>query len=164
MHYIRRFAQLSGGDRLLLLRAYCWILWVYLRLKFQGFRETAMHVPPYSEQLDRSVPGEVLDHAQRYARFIALAARYHVVSAQCLQRALVLHYWLRHDGIPSELRIGVRKEAGELKAHAWVEVAGRLVNEHPASVAAFTPLSGIADPDGSPARSWILASGAVPRD
>ena len=31
----------------------------------------------------------------------------------------------RRRGMPAQLRIGVRKEAGNLVAHAWIECAGR---------------------------------------
>jgi hypothetical protein len=81
--------------------------------------------------------------AARYAWAIALAARHHVVRARCLHRALVLHRWLRREGLPSELRIGVRKVDGALLAHAWVELDGEAVGDQPAAVAAFAPLTGL---------------------
>jgi hypothetical protein len=59
-----------------------------------------------------------------------------------LQRSLVLNYWLRREGLPSELRIGVRKDGDALKAHAWVELGRHVVNDPVAAVAAFTPLAG----------------------
>jgi len=31
---------------------------------------------------------------------------------------------LAHSGIATELKIGVRKEAGQLSAHAWLEYQG----------------------------------------
>jgi len=39
----------------------------------------------------------------------------------CLKRAVVLYHLLRRDGVPVELRIGVRRDAnGLLAAHAWL--------------------------------------------
>ena len=52
-----------------------------------------------------------------------------VPRATCLVRAIALELLLRRSGRPAELRIGVAKEAGELKAHAWVEAEGRLLLE-----------------------------------
>jgi len=52
-----------------------------------------------------------------------------------------LHHWLRGEGLPSELRIGVRKEHGALKAHAWVELGDHVVNDRPSAVEEFTVLS-----------------------
>ena len=49
--------------------------------------------------------------------------------ATCLPQSLALWWLLRHRGIHGELRLGVRKEGEELKAHAWVEVAGVALND-----------------------------------
>jgi Transglutaminase-like superfamily len=39
----------------------------------------------------------------------------------CLKRAAVLYHLLRRDGVPVELRIGVRRDdTGLLAAHAWL--------------------------------------------
>src|ERR1700734_1149384 len=50
-----------------------------------------------------------------------LGAR-HWMNALCLPRALAAHAMLRRRGIASRLCLGVAREAGELGAHAWVEI------------------------------------------
>jgi hypothetical protein len=47
----------------------------------------------------------------------------------CLIRSLYLFWLLRRQGVMSNLRIGVRLAGGKLQSHAWVEVAGRPVND-----------------------------------
>jgi hypothetical protein len=47
----------------------------------------------------------------------------------CLRRSLVLQKMLSKRGIATELKIGVRKEAGQLSAHAWVEYQGKSLGE-----------------------------------
>jgi hypothetical protein len=47
--------------------------------------------------------------------------------ALCLQRSFVTTYLLRKYGFPAEMVLGAQKLP--FKAHAWVEVAGRSVNE-----------------------------------
>ena len=89
--------------------------------------------------------GEGLDptdaeRIRRYAGSLEIAARYHIVQARCLHRSLALHKWLREEGLPSQLRIGVLKDGNELRAHAWVELGGNAINDHPRAVAIFTPL------------------------
>ena len=49
----------------------------------------------------------------------------------CLERSLTLWWLLRRDGIDGELHIGARKEDGQLKAHAWVELRGEVLNDSP---------------------------------
>lgn len=47
--------------------------------------------------------------------------------ALCLQRSFVTTYLLRKYGVPAHLVLGAQKLP--FKAHAWVEVDGRAVNE-----------------------------------
>jgi hypothetical protein len=47
--------------------------------------------------------------------------------ALCLQRAFVTTYLLRKYGIPGEMVLGAQKLP--FKAHAWVEIQGRAINE-----------------------------------
>jgi hypothetical protein len=65
-----------------------------------------------------------LDRAQRTAALVRRAARYTLLPARCLEQSLVLARLLRQQRIPSKLCFGVRKEASQLHAHAWVECDG----------------------------------------
>ena len=47
--------------------------------------------------------------------------------ALCLQRSFVTTYLLRKHGVPAEMVLGAQKLP--FKAHAWVEVDGRAINE-----------------------------------
>jgi hypothetical protein len=141
----RRLRRLAGDPAggLLLARAGAAIALVHLDLHLGGLPR-ALGSPPGGAAAPRArwvVDEGALGRAERYARSIETAARYHPVRARCLHRALVLHRWLRREGLPSELRIGVRKVGGALNAHAWVEVGGTAVGDHPAALAPFTPLA-----------------------
>lgn len=69
-------------------------------------------------------------HARVLARMVAVAANHGVYRASCLEQSLTLWWLLRRRGIDSQIRIGVRKEADRLEAHAWVEFAGVVLNDH----------------------------------
>ena len=58
-----------------------------------------------------------------------LAVRYSPLAANCLPRSLTLWWLMRRRSIPGELRIGVRQEAGQLEAHAWVELDGLAIDD-----------------------------------
>jgi len=60
--------------------------------------------------------------ATRLAELAAIAGRHGLVTATCLRQALLVYTWLRRRGLDPQLQIGVRKDGGELEAHAWVEV------------------------------------------
>src|SRR5436190_24165210 len=47
--------------------------------------------------------------------------------ALCLQRSFVTTYLLRKYGVPAHMVLGAQKLP--FKAHAWVEVEGRTINE-----------------------------------
>lgn len=49
--------------------------------------------------------------------------------ALCLQRSAATTCLLRHYGVPAQLVIGTQQMP--FKAHAWVEVDGRVVNDKP---------------------------------
>jgi hypothetical protein len=50
-------------------------------------------------------------------------------TVRCLQRSAATAILLRRHGIPAEMVIGVQMVP--LKSHAWVEVAGCVVNDKP---------------------------------
>lgn len=67
--------------------------------------------------------------ADAIARAVASAANHHLWPMRCLPRSIALRRMLAGHGVAARVRIGVRREAGVLAAHAWVEVAGRAIGE-----------------------------------
>ncbi len=136
---IRRLGALSGAERTMLVRAFVLLVLIDLGLRIRGFRRIAGWAPRVSES---RADAAAFQQANLYAHWIDIAARHYVLPARCLPRSLALHVWLRREGIASELRIGVHRQAGDFTAHAWVELDGRPANEQPGVVAAFRPLAG----------------------
>lgn len=60
---------------------------------------------------------------------VDLAAIWYWKEVKCLQRSAATVYLLRRHGVAAELVIGA--QAMPFKAHAWVEVQGRIVNDRP---------------------------------
>ena len=74
---------------------------------------------------------------------VRLAARNVPCRARCLEQSLTLWYLLRRHGVPSALRIGVRKAGGQtLEAHAWVELEGRPINDRPDIALSYAAFEG----------------------
>lgn len=135
---LRRFASLPGDDRRLLLAAMSSLLVADLGLRVLGFRRLSDRIVPAAPSAP--VRAGDLERSQCYRRWIDAASRHHPARTQCLQRSLVLHWWLRREGVPSELRIGVRKKDGRFEAHAWVELGEYVLNDPVAKIASFAPL------------------------
>ncbi len=82
----------------------------------------------------RSGPGDEAAKqadAHRLAWCVQVAAAYGPWPANCLQRSVVLWWFLRRRDLESELRIGVRRdpETGALDFHAWLEHDGVVLND-----------------------------------
>ena|SRR5437879_4302645 len=67
------------------------------------------------------------DTIDRVCTALNYACAWYPKPARCLQRSFVTTYLLRKQGVPAQLVLGAQKLP--FKAHAWVEVNARAVNE-----------------------------------
>ena len=128
---------------MLLVRATVDLTRVYAALRFGEFQRVIEQVPASADRDAPPPDAATVRRARRYARIIGRVARWHVLPVACLPKSLVLHRWLRAEGVPSDLRIGVQRSADALKAHAWVQIGNVVVNDEPAAVRPFTPLGSV---------------------
>jgi hypothetical protein len=68
-----------------------------------------------------------LGTTDRVCDAVNLACSWYPKRALCLQRSAITTCVLRSSGIPAQMVLGAQKLP--FKAHAWVEVNGRAVNE-----------------------------------
>lgn len=134
-----KFTTLPAADQGIFFAALMLLPWFWLALRVLGLRRLQewLHTPAAAE----SNPDLV--QAKRLARLVNRAAQQPVVPATCLSRSLLLQWFLKRQGIASQLCIGIDKTATVFKAHAWVECAGVPVNDQPniaQHFAAFPPL------------------------
>ena len=94
-----------------------------LALRLFGFQRTQAALTR-ADRTPRAVPGERRLAAPKIAAIVAAAGRYSIGRPKCLPQALVLQRLLRRQGLPAELRIGVRPQEENIEAHAWVECDG----------------------------------------
>lgn len=59
----------------------------------------------------------------------------------CLPRSLALRRFLARHGEPGQINLGLKRTGGQLRGHAWVEVAGTIVSDDEAFVRSFARLS-----------------------
>jgi transglutaminase superfamily protein len=69
------------------------------------------------------------DAAERICYAVDMACIWYWKEALCLQRSAVTACLLKKYGVPAQMVIGVQQKP--FKAHAWVEVEGRVVNDKP---------------------------------
>ena len=136
MRRLSKLRSLTGEERRLLLDALlmCGVIRVALSIvPFRAVRRTLRLCRPLAQRERGAASLEDIGTA------VATAGR-HVPGSTCLTEALVGEILLSRRGFPARLRMGVAREAGELRAHAWVESKGTIVIGGHGG--AYTPLLG----------------------
>lgn len=124
---ISKFLALRWAERWLFVRAIFLLPLTAAALRLLGFRRVSAVLARLSPAVGAAAQpdeAESVSRARATARMVGLAARHGFFNATCLPRAMILWWSLRRQGIASDLRIGIRKEVGEVQAHAWVEYGG----------------------------------------
>lgn len=67
------------------------------------------------------------------------AARW-VPGSRCLDQALATWIVAQRMGLPAALRLGVRRQAGLISAHAWISVGTEAIGEDPDALRQLLPL------------------------
>ncbi len=114
---------------------------IALSLRVQGLRRTLQVARKCGARRWRSFEVFPHDLVQRCVERVARAAAFFPGRAECLEQSLALLVLLRRRGLPAQLRVGVRSLP--FAAHAWVELAGRPVNEPEDFVTQLTPFPSI---------------------
>jgi hypothetical protein len=126
-HKIHTALTFSRGDWGILLKAWIWLLYIDLLLRTQPFPRVQQIVSHQHKVQGEMPPDRAWDIIRSNQRFVMLAARLHLYRMQCLRQALTLRALLGEHGIPTELRLGVRREAERFLAHAWLEYEGQSI-------------------------------------
>ena len=126
----RRFSALDRQVQKVFLHALVLLPMITLSLRWRGFRATQASLTfLLSNAHPESGTAAVNTNASATARMVEAADRHGLVHPSCLAKSLTLWWLLARQGIPSQLRIGVRKEIEKFEAHAWVDCDGTALNE-----------------------------------
>ena len=88
--------------------------------------------------------GDRVDDARRIALAVNRAATFGLFRPKCLVKSRALRKLLDAAGVEgAQVKVGVQLVNGRFFAHAWVEYAGQVVGDDPASIARFVPMPGI---------------------
>jgi hypothetical protein len=127
---LRRFRALERPAQVLFLRAIVLLPVVALSLRWGGFRATRAALQRFLSNANPEPETALVNKdVAMTAHMVNAADRHGPVHPSCLAKSLTLWWLLARQGIPSRLRIGIRKEQGKFEAHAWVERDGAAVNE-----------------------------------
>ena len=115
---LKRFGQLDGADKWLLLRAVAWLAIARIMLVVLPFRRLAARLSARSDFAQVEPDPELL---QRIGRAVAIAANQVPWRSDCFPQTIAARMLLRRHGIESIVHIGVERVGDdELNGHAWL--------------------------------------------
>ncbi len=110
---------------LLVLKAYLKLIHFDLYLARGNFAALYNKVRVYPIAKKSPTP----DAVERICHAVDMACIWYWKEALCLQRSAAAECLLKKYGVPAQMVIGAQQMP--FKAHAWVEVDGRVVNDKP---------------------------------
>jgi hypothetical protein len=129
--------RLPGREAWAFARAWWALLACRLRIRFPTALAAARLVRAELASSAAEADPDALGSA-RLVEVFRLAVQNHVVTPSCLPRALALKRTLRAGGVPGTLRMGMRRRAGRLEGHVWVESRGKIVGDEESFVSRYT--------------------------
>lgn len=125
MELLRKAALLSRAEWAVLGQAWFLFWMLELALRLPAFRSRlAVSAMATRYESDDPIAPSIL---ARYAWLVSVAGRYSPFRSTCLKQAVVLSSLLERRGIRTDLRIGVSRQGGTFKAHAWLERNGQTI-------------------------------------
>ena len=125
---LRSASRLSLADWFLFIQAWVWLLLFDLGLRTRPFPDLQAIAARLASRPKPSP--EQTKNLLHMLRIAVDRGRYnHLYPMTCLRRALTLQRLLAERGVSTELKIGARKDNGQLKAHAWLEYQGQIIGE-----------------------------------
>jgi hypothetical protein len=127
----QRYKALDLDARKLFVRAVALLPLIAVSLRLRGFNKTREALQKRQLVHPPQIPGKK-DPAKTVGitcRMVRAGAHYGPVHPTCLEQSLALWHLLQKQGIPVQLRIGVRKLSEKFEAHAWVEFGGVALNQ-----------------------------------
>jgi hypothetical protein len=109
----------------LFIRAYLALIRADLQLTCRGFAAVHRAVKNFALNGNRAETAT----PEAVCGAVDVACAFYFKEVLCLQRSAATTCLLRRSGIPAEMVIGVQQ--WPFRAHAWVEVKGRIANDRP---------------------------------
>ena len=142
---LERWRALAGGERRLLVELALFLPAIGTALRLFGVRRTCRLLGGSRQFAEGGIAVDEMAQAtaKRLGRLVNIASRHGPYNATCLRHSLALWWLLRRRGLPAELHIGVGKEEALVRAHAWVELGGLVVNDRPSIAGDYAVYQGL---------------------
>lgn len=123
---LRKFFELNISEKFIIIEASFFLTITALMLKLLGINKT--------QQLLLKIPlaksAKILNKSpfQTLIKLIKSASNNLPFNTKCIDEAITLWMMLRKRGVGSYLKIGVNENTEDFKAHAWLEINGKILD------------------------------------
>ena len=129
---------LDRQDRRLIRQLLPRLVTMRLQLSLRGYGPVQAKLAERLADVPIYTPDDAaLRRAARAGRIVGGLGRRMPFDAACLVQSLALWSFLREEGLPVQVQIGVAKANG-LAAHAWVNMYGEPISDSPEALARFS--------------------------
>ena len=128
-HKIQLAQKLSLSDWFTLTEAWWRLIFFHFALFVTSYDRLDNSTRAADSSTRRETRAQAGAEAERLHKLIHYAAQIHLIPMTCLVKSLTLKKMLSKQNIPAQIRIGVHKDQGILRAHAWVEVGKTPIGE-----------------------------------
>lgn len=87
------------------------------------------------------------EQVKQVIKLSEVAGRFHIRKMNCLRRCISQEKMLEKRGFKTRMHIGVRFEEEKLKAHAWLTLQGKVINDSADVSTRYSELKGISEQD-----------------
>jgi hypothetical protein len=128
-------------------RAVLTMVWLvpalHVAVRVWDYRRTRAWLDDRADRRSRRLR-EPEGRVEAYRLATARVTRYSWLPGNCLSRSLALLWLLRRSGHDAELHLGVSLAGGAFAAHAWITLAGRVLNDTQDVASRYVPFSSAA--------------------
>ena len=126
------FRELTGQQRKLFVLALWSLPVTHVALRIFGFNRFYTFVNRFGRHKNDGSSSLATKESAINSTLQSLnyATHHGLFRGNCLSQSIVLWWLLRHQGVMSDLRIGVQFRHGSFRAHAWLEHNNSPINEH----------------------------------
>lgn len=93
------------------------------------------------------LPFEQIEQIKKIIKLSEIAGRFHIRKMNCLRRCISQEKMLEKRGFKTRMHIGVRFEEEKLKAHAWLTLQGKVINDSDDVSTRYSELKAISEQD-----------------
>jgi hypothetical protein len=141
---IRQLRNLSTNERQLLMTSLLLLPLTGISLHIFGLKRTQSAMSHLSNKSRESLPeADQMNVAKQVARMVSIASNHGPYHANCLKRSVLIWWLLERKRIHTEIRVGAQKDPSGLRAHAWVECQGVVLNDRQDIADQFTPFESL---------------------